>query len=67
MPILLLDKRLQNCSDSELNAVHARLVTVLYRFGWYDEATTPLSAKLEWEALQREYARRGCQLRFDLS
>lgn len=63
MPALLLDRRLQTCSDAELQRLHQKLANVINRFGVFDLEKAPRVVREQYVALQAEYARRGCQLR----
>ena len=63
MPALLLDRRLQTCTDAELQALHVKLARVINRFGSFDLDKCPRVVREQFVALQGEYARRGCQLR----
>jgi hypothetical protein len=62
MPSLLIDRRLATCSASELNALHAKLASIICRWGVPDLETAPAKVVRQWHALEQEYARRGVQL-----
>ena len=63
MPALLIDRRLQSCSQSELRVLAGKLLEAWSHHGRPEWADMPPRYSRQFEALRIELARRGVQLR----
>jgi hypothetical protein len=62
MPSLILDRRLQTCTQEELRALASKLLAAWAHHGRPDWEDMPKRYKREFDALRVELERRGVQL-----
>lgn len=63
MPSLIIDRRLQTCSQSELRVLAGQLLAVWEHHGRPEWSDMPPRYKKQFDALRVELERRGVQLR----